>query len=79
MSKKIKILSENMLPSSMDGKKIIIELEENYTDDFKNGISLVVEDKDTDKLLINSILSKEQVLSLYEYLTDRIVNYAKSN
>ena len=79
MSKKIKILSENMLPLSMDGRKIIIELEESYTDDFKNGISLVIEDKDADKLLINSILSKEQVLSLYEYLTDRIVNYAKSN
>ena len=79
MSKNIKLLLENDIDTLNYEKEIVVDIEENFTNDFSNGISLIIEDKGTDKLLINTVLNKNQVLSLYEYLSDRIINYAKSN
>ena len=79
MSKNIRLLLENDVDISNYEKEIVVDIEENFTNDFLNGISLIIEEKDTDKLLINTVLNKNQVLSLYEYLSDRIINYIKSN
>ena len=79
MSKNIRLLLENDIDISNYEKEIVIDIEENFINDFSNGISLIIEEKDTDKLLINTVLNKNQVLSLYEYLSDRIINYMKSN
>lgn len=79
MSKNIRLLLENDVDISNYEKEIVVDIEENFTNDFLNGISLIIEEKDTDKLLINAVLNKNQVLSLYEYLSDRIINYIKSN
>ena len=56
-----------------------MDIEENFIDDLASGISIIMEEKDTNNLLINTVLNKNQVLSLYEYLSDRIINYIKSN
>lgn len=79
MSKNIRLLLENDVDISNYGKEIVVDIEENFTNDFSNGISLIIEEKDTDKLLVNTALNKNQVLSLYEYISDRIINYIKSN
>ena len=79
MSKNIRLLLENDADISNYEKEIVVDIEENFTNDFLNGISLIIEEKDTDKLLINTVLNKNQALSLYEYLSDRIINYIKSN
>ena len=79
MSKNIRLLLENGIDTSNCEKEIVVDIEENFINDFSNGISLIIEEKDTDKLLINTVLDKNQVLSLYEYLSDRIINYIKSN
>ena len=79
MNKNIKLLLKNDTDISNYEKEIILDIEENFIDDIANGISLIIEEKDTDKLLINTVLNKKQVLSLYEYLSDRIINYIKSN
>ena len=79
MSKNIRLLLENDIDVSNYEKEIVMDIEENFINDFSNGISLIIEEKDTDKLLINTVLNKNQVLSLYEYLSDRIINYIKSN
>ena len=75
----IKLLLENDIDMSNYKKEIILDIGENFIDNFANGISLIIEEKDTDKLLINAVLNKNQVLSLYEYLSDRIINHIKSN
>ena len=79
MSKNIRLLLENDIDTSNYEKEIVVDIEENFTDDLASGISIIIEEKDTDKLLINTVLNKNQVLSLYEYLSERIINYAKSN
>ncbi|MBQ8902360.1 MAG: hypothetical protein IJY87_04770 [Bacilli bacterium] len=79
MSKNIRLLLENDIDTSNYEKEIVVDIEENFINDLSNGISLIIEEKDTDKLLINTVLNKNQVLSLYEYLSERIINYAKSN
>ena len=79
MSKNIRLLLENDIDTSNYEKEIVVDIEENFTNDLSNGISLIIDEKDTDKLLINTVLNKNQVLSLYEYLSERIINYAKSN
>jgi hypothetical protein len=79
MSKNIKLLLENDIDISNYKKEIIVDIEENFTNDFPNGISLIIEEKETGKLLINTVLNKNQALSLYKYLSDRIINYVKSN
>ena len=79
MNKNIRLLLENDIDISNYEKEIILDIEENFIDDLANGISLIIEEKDTDKLLINTVLNKTQVLSLYEYLSDRIINYIISN
>ena len=79
MNKNIRLLLENDIDISNYEKEIIVDIEENFINDFSNGISLIIEEKETDKLLINTALNKNQVLSLYEYLSDRIINYVKSH
>ena len=79
MNKNIRLLLENDIDISNYEKEIIVDIEENFINDFSNGISLIIEEKETDKLLINTTLNKNQVLSLYEYLSDRIINYVKSH
>ena len=79
MNKNIRLLLENDIDISNYEKEIILDIEENFIDDLANGISLIIEEKDTDKLLIKTVLNKKQVLSLYEYLSDRIINYIISN
>ena len=79
MNKNIKLLLENDTDISNYEKEIILDIEENFIDDLANGISLIIEEKDTDKLLINTVLNKKQVLSLYEYLSDRNINHINSN
>ena len=79
INKNIKLLLENDIDISNHKKEIIVDIEENFINDFSNGLSLVIQEKETDKLLINAVINKNQALSLYEYLSDRIVNYAKSN
>lgn len=79
MSKNIRLLLENDIDTSNYEKEIVVDIEENFINDLSNGISLIIEEKDTNKLLINTVLNKNQVLSLYEYLSERIINYVKSN
>ena len=79
INKNIKLLLENDIDISNHKKEIIVDIEENFINDFSNGLSLVIQEKETDKLLINTVLNKNQVLSLYEYLSDRIINYVKSH
>ena len=79
MNKNIRLLLENDIDISNYEKEIIVDIEENFINDFSNGISLIIEEKETDKLLINTVLNKNQALSLYEYLSDRIINYVKSH
>ena len=79
MIKGIKLLLENDIDILNYEKEIVVDIEENFTDDLASGISIIIEEKDTGKLLINTLLNKKQILSLYEYLTDRIINFAKSN
>lgn len=79
MNKNIRFLLENSIDAIGYEKEAILEIEENFTDDLESGISLIIEEKGTNKLLINTILSKNQVLSLYEYLSDRIINCVKTN
>ena len=79
MSKNIRLLLENSIDTTGYEKEVVMDIEENFIDDLASGISIIMEEKDTDKLLINTVLNKNQVLSLYEYLSDRIINYIKSN
>ena len=79
MSKNIRLLLENSIDTTGYEKEVVVDIEENFVDDLASGISIIMEEKDTDKLLINTVLNKNQVLSLYEYLSDRIINYIKSN
>ena len=79
MSKNIRLLLENSIDTTGYEKEVVMDIEENFIDDLASGISIIVEEKDTDNLLINTVLNKNQVLSLYEYLSDRIINYIKSN
>ena len=79
MSKNIRLLLENSIDTTGYEKEVVVDIEENFIDDLASGISIIMEEKDTDKLLINTVLNKNQVLSLYEYLSDRIINYIKSN
>ena len=79
MSKNIRLLLENSIDTTGYEKEVVVDIEENFIDDLASGISIIMEEKDTDNLLINTVLNKNQVLSLYEYLSDRIINYVKSN
>ena len=79
MNKNIKLLLGNDTDIANCKKERVLDSEESFVDDLANGVSLIIEEKDTDKLLINTVLNKKQVLSLYEYLSDRIINYIKSN
>ena len=79
MSKNIRLLLENSIDTTGYEKEVVVDIEENFIDDLASGISIIMEEKDTNNLLINTVLNKNQVLSLYEYLSDRIINYIKSN
>ena len=79
MSKNIRLLLENSIDTTGYEKEVVVDIEENFIDDLASGISIIMEEKDTNNLLINTVLNKNQVLSLYEYLSDRIINYVKSN
>lgn len=79
MSKNIRLLLENSIDTTGYEKEVVVDIEENFIDDLASGISIIIEEKDTNNLLINTVLNKNQVLSLYEYLSDRIINYIKSN
>ena len=79
MSKNIRLLLENSIDTTGYEKEVVMDIEENFIDDLASGISIIMEEKDTNNLLINTVLNKNQVLSLYEYLSDRIINYIKSN
>ena len=79
MNKNIRLLLENGIDATGYEKEIVVDIEENFIDDLSNGISIIMEEKDTGELLINTVLNKNQVLSLYGYLTDRIINFVKSN
>ena len=79
MSKNIRLLLENSIDTTGYEKEVVVDIEENFIDDLASGISIIMEEKDTNNLLINTVLNKNKVLSLYEYLSDRIINYIKSN